>query len=67
MEQSNEDMLYGDLVETAKAAEISDLQEILTATENKNENLTQEVVQLKAQISSLVEDRKQIEINLLTI
>jgi len=62
-----EDLLYGDLDETAKSAEVFKLREAFSKEKRKNELLMDECNQLRTQINCLVEDRKQLETNMVSM
>jgi hypothetical protein len=66
MEDEN-DLLYGDLEATAAELEIEKLKSSLGDSQNENELLKMEIIQLKQQISVLVDDKATLERNLVAI
>lgn len=63
----DEDLLYGDIEDAGKDAEIENLRKLLGQEKKKNEALSGEIVQLKDQITVLVADRQQLETNMMTL
>jgi len=63
----DDDLLYGDIEDAGKDAEIESLRNQLEQEKKKNEALTGEIVQLKDQIIVLVADRQQLETNMMTL
>ena len=61
------DLLYGDIDDAGKTLEIQNLKEALDLEKKRNETLSQEVGQLKDQINLLIEDRKQLEMNIVSL
>lgn len=61
------DLLYGDIEDAGKAIEIEQLQEMVSMEKKRNEVLSLEVITLKDQINILIEDRKQLETNIVTL
>ena len=62
-----EDDLYGDIELAAKDAEIEQLRTKLEEEKINSQKLAAEVLQLKEQINVLLQDRTQIEINMLAV
>lgn len=60
------DLLYGDIESSGKDIEIERLQTLLDAERKKTDALTAEVAQLQEQIKCLVNDRTQLETNMMT-
>lgn len=63
----DDDLLYGDIESAGKDIEIEKLQSSLEIERKKNDALSSEVAQLQDQIKALVNDRTQLESNMMTI
>ena len=61
------EILYGDIDDNGKDIKIQELQEQYDKEIKINSLLTTEINQLKQQIVALVNDRKQLETNMLTL
>lgn len=59
--------LYGDIESSGKDEEIRQLQEQLACEKQKNVEFTSEITQLKQQITILVEERAQLETNMMAL
>lgn len=63
----DDNLLYGDIESAGKDVEIENLRSLLEQERKKNTALSNEVVQLKEQITILVTDRQQLETNMMTL
>jgi hypothetical protein len=61
------DLLYGDIDDNSKQIKIDELQHLYDNEKNNNKILLTEINQLKQQMNELINERKQIEINMLTL
>lgn len=61
------DLLYGDIDDNSKQLKIDELQHLYDNEKNNNKILSTEINQLKQQMNELINERKQIEINMLTL
>ena len=60
-------LLYGDIEDAGKKAEIENLQSKLSEQESLNESLRKEVDDLRNQINCLVQDKATLERNIMAI
>lgn len=63
----DEDDLYGDIDNATKDAEIRQLKEDLLAEKKRNQSLTEEMEQLRAQTIILNKDKSQLEVNIKSV
>jgi hypothetical protein len=61
------DELYGDLVTAAKSVEDLKTAELLKDKDNKIQTLSEEVTQLRSQLIIVVNERQQLETNIVTL
>lgn len=61
------DLLYGDIDDNSKQIKIDELQHLYDNEKKNNKILLIEINQLKQQMNELINERKQIEINMLTL
>ena len=67
LEAEADDILYGDLESTGKSAELDMLKDALRKERTKTDQLREECDNLRSQIVSLVEDRAQLESNMISM
>lgn len=67
LEAEADDILYGDLESTGKSAELDMLKGALRKERTKTDQLREECDNLRSQIVSLVEDRAQLESNMISM
>jgi chromosome segregation ATPase len=61
------DLLYGDLEKAGKSAEFLKIRQSLLEEKSKNSSLREECDMLRSQINALVNDRKQLETNMVSL
>ena len=62
-----EELLYGDLEETAQSIQAQELLDKLKIFQRKNQNLQTEVLEWKEQVNILLIEKKQVEDNMITL
>ena len=67
MALATEDDLYGDIELAGKDAEIEQLRNKLEQEQINSRKLAAEVTQLKEQLNTLLQDRTQLEINMVSL
>lgn len=64
---NEEELLYGDLEETAQSIQAQELLDKLKVFQRKNQNLQAEVMEWKEQVNLLLTEKKQVEENMVTL
>lgn len=67
VDMAEDDDLYGDLEEEVNTAQAQLLQDRLKKCMKKNETLTGEIQEYKAQLASLLSEKAQVEKNMITL
>jgi predicted RNase H-like nuclease (RuvC/YqgF family) len=62
-----EELLYGDLEETAQSAQAQKLMDQLSRMQKKNQNLQNEAKEWKEQVQLLLAEKKQVEENMVKL
>jgi predicted RNase H-like nuclease (RuvC/YqgF family) len=64
---TEEELLYGDLEETAQSVQAQKLMDQLSRVQKKNQSLQNEVKEWKEQVQVLLTEKKQVEDNMVKL